>query len=79
MLHFAGFQGKPLDTGGELFKTASEKLHDAIGKSLRKGIYLPAIISQYLVMLNGTSNSIACGFMRRIDRSLHLSGMEAGR
>ena len=66
-------KGKPLDTGGELLKTASEKLHDAIGKSLRKGdlftCYNP---SQYLVMLNGTSNEYCLRIYERIDRNLHL-------
>ena len=66
-------RGKPLDTGGELLKTASEKLHDAIAKSLRKGdlftCYNP---SQYLVMLNGTSNEYCLRIYERIDRNLHL-------
>ena len=66
-------RGKPLDTGGEFLKTASEKLHDAIAKSLRKGdlftCYNP---SQYLVMLNGTSNEYCLRIYERIDRNLHL-------
>ena len=67
-------KGKPLDTGGELLKTASEKLHDAIGKSLRKGdlftCYNP---SQYLVMLNGTSNEYCLRIYERIDRKVKLN------
>lgn len=66
-------KGKPLDTGGELLRTASRKLHEAIGKSLRKGdlftCYNP---SQYLVMLNGTSNEYCLRIYERIDRNLHL-------
>lgn len=66
-------KGKPLDAAGDLLKTASARLHEAIGTSVRKGdlftCYNP---SQYLVMLNGTSQEYCLRIFERIDRTLHL-------
>ena len=66
-------KGKPLDTGGELLKAASSKLHEAIGNSIRKGdVFTCYNPSQYLVMLNGTSQEYCLRIFERIDRNLHL-------
>lgn len=58
--------------GGELLKTASARLHEAIGKSVRKGdlftCYNP---SQFLIMLNGTSQEYCLKIFERIDCALH--------
>lgn len=65
-------KGKPFDAEGELLKTASARLHEAIGISVRKGdmftCYNP---SQFLVMLNGTSQEYCLRIYERIDRALH--------
>lgn len=65
-------KGKPFDSGGELLKTASARLHEAIGKSVRKGdlftCYNP---SQFLIMLNGTSQEYCLKIFERIDCALH--------
>lgn len=66
-------RGKPLDMEEELLKEASAKLHEAIGKSIRKGdMYTCYSPSQYLVMLNGTSQEYCLRIYERIDRNLHL-------
>lgn len=66
-------KGKPLDADVELLKTASAKLHEAIGKSIRKGdVFTCYNPSQYLVMLNGTSQEYCLRIYERIDRNLHL-------
>ena len=73
VLYLAGFQGKASGYRRGAFKDRVEKLHDAIAKSLRKGdlftCYNP---SQYLVMLNGTSNEYCLLIYERIDSNLHL-------
>lgn len=65
-------KGKPFDAEGELLKTASARLHEAIGISVRKGdmftCYNP---SQFLVMLNGTSQEYCLRIFERIDHTLH--------
>lgn len=66
-------KGKPLDAEGELLKTASAKLHEAIGKSVRKGdVFTCYNPSQFLVMLNGTSQEYCLRIYERIDRNLHM-------
>ena len=66
-------KGKSLDGSGDFIKDASVHLKSAIAGSLRKGdlftCYNP---SQYLVLLNGTTEEYCTRIYQRIDRSLHL-------